>query len=483
MSEKYPLSLNQIEERLEKYTIPEVDAVLGIGRGGIFPSKLVSKKIGKPLFTLWVNYRNDRNQPQRSFPEVLSKVEISLKKGSKILLVDDVAVTGATLNRVKSVLKDYDVTTFVFKGKADHVLFPEITTCISWPWNIAETVSSVSNPDKRRGFLKTLAGITAGVMMPFPGNLVANSILEGQHKISFEKDRFGELLPQRKFGNTGINLPMLGLGGAHIARMSEKEAQKTIETALEGGVRFFDNAESYGNGLAEKRYGMFLTPKYRDVAFIQSKSTARDGRTARAHLEGSLKRMNTDYLDLWFIHAVSSPKDVDNRIKNGVLDVVLEAQQSGKVKYIGFSGHSDYKAHLRMLERTNDLQVCQMPINVFDPNYKSFINNVFPKLIEKNMATVAMKTLSNGGFFGGTSHFLHGDKPKIVPNVLSIQEALYFSWSLPISVLVTGADHAQMLQEKIELAKAFKAMDEQKRMELVEKVSGFDGRFVEYYKV
>ena len=276
---------------------------------------------------------------------------------------------------------------------------------------------------------------------------------------------------------------MLGMGGAHIANMTESEAQKTIETALEGGVRFFDNAESYGRGLAEKRYGMFLTPKYRDVAFIQSKSTARDAKTMREHLEGSLKRMNTDYLDLWFIHAVGSPSDVDNRIKNGVLDVVLEAQKSGKVKYVGFSGHSDYKAHQRMLERTDALQVCQMPINAFDPNYKSFINNVLPQLIKKEMAPIAMKTLANGGFFGGTSHFNHGDKPRIVPNTLTVEEALYFSWSLPISVLVTGADHAQMLQEKIDLARKFKALDEKKRMALVEKVAGFDGRLVEYYKV
>jgi len=326
--------------------------------------------------------------------------------------------------------------------------------------------------------------LTAGIMLPITvkpltGNLGFPLLTANQ----VEKDRLGNLLPKRKFGNTGTSVTMLGLGGAHIANMSEKEAQKTIETALEGGVRFFDNAESYGSGLAERRYGMFLTPKYRDIAFIQSKSTARDGSTAKAHLEGTLKRMNTDYLDLWFIHAVGSPNDVDNRIKNGVLDVVLEAQKSGKVKYVGFSGHSDYRAHLRMLERTDDLQVCQMPINAFDPNYKSFINNVLPKLLEKGMAPIAMKTLANGGFFGGTSHFNHGDKPKIVPNAISVEEALYFSWSLPISVLVTGADNAAMLQEKIDLARKFKAFDEKKRMQLVDKVAGFDGRLVEYYKV
>jgi uncharacterized protein len=483
MATKQPLSLKSIKERLHEFTIPETDLVLGIGRGGIEPAKLVAEKTGKPLLLVAVNYRDDENNPQRNTPVILENLIIPFEKGSRILLVDDVSVSGKTLETVKEKLKDYLVITLVFKGRADYVLFPEINTCVEWPWKVKDTPSSVESND-RRVFLKSLAGLTAGIMLPITGKTLTQNLgITKPNESQPEKDRLGDLLPQRKFGNTGTSVTMLGLGGAHIANMSEKEAQKTIETALEGGVRFFDNAESYGSGLAERRYGMFLTPKYRDLAFIQSKSTARDGSTAMAHLEGTLKRMNTDFLDLWFIHAVGSPNDVDNRIKNGVLDVVLEAQKSGKVKYVGFSGHADYRAHLRMLERTDKLQVCQMPINAFDPNYKSFINNVLPKLLEKGMAPIAMKTLANGGFFGGTSHFSHGDKPKIVPNALSVEEALYFSWSLPISVLVTGADHAEMLKEKIDLARKFKAFDEKKRMQLVDKVAGFDGRLVEYYKV
>ncbi|SMD45721.1 Predicted oxidoreductase [Aquiflexum balticum DSM 16537] len=483
MTTKHPLSLKDIQQRLDHYPIPKADLVIGIGRGGAIPAQMVAQKMGAKLLVIQVNYRDDENTPQREIPVFLEDLEVPIEKGSKILLVDDVSVTGKTLQTVKEKLKGYVVTTLVFKGKADHVLFPEINTCVDWPWKSQE-ISSAEEPKDRRSFLKSLAGLTAGMMLPLSGKPLTDAfgnILTT--KSTPENDRLGELLPRRKFGKTGTSVTMLGLGGAHIAQMSEKEAQKTIETALAGGLRFFDNAESYGNGLSEKRYGMFLTPKYRDVAFIQSKSTARDAKTMREHLEGSLKRMNTDYLDLWFIHAVGSPSDVDSRIKNGVLDVVLEAQKSGKVKYVGFSGHADYKAHLRMLERTDALQVCQMPINAFDPNYKSFINNVLPQLIKKEMAPIAMKTLANGGFFGGTSHFNHGDKPRIVPNALSVEEALYFSWSLPISVLVTGADHAEMLQEKIELAKKFKVLDEKKRMALVEKVAGFDGRLVEYYKV
>ena len=126
-----------------------------------------------------------------------------------------------------------------------------------------------------------------------------------------------------------------------------------------------------------------------------------------------------------------------------------------------------------------------MPFNCFDPNYKSFINNALPTLVERNMGVLAMKTLSNGGFFGGTRHFYGGDNPKLVPNVVTIQEALHFVWSLPVSVLITGPDHAEMMQEKIDLAKSFRQMSEEDRLALVDRVgqAGFDGNLVEFYKV
>ncbi len=346
-------------------------------------------------------------------------------------------------------------------------------------------------PDRRK-FLQTLAGLTTGMMVPLSCQSKANEAGGATtHLASFEeptvlapqRDRLGELLPQRKLGKTGETVTMLGLGGAHIARMSESEAHKTIETALEGGVRFFDNAEQYGNGLAEERYGMFLSPEYRDVAYIMTKTRATNARVAQQHLEDSLRRMKTDYIDLWQIHSVTSPNDVDDRLENGVLEFVQKAQSEGKIRHYGFTGHRDYQAHQRMLEQAADvMQTCQMPINVFDPNYKSFINNVLPKLVENNIAPLAMKTLANGGFFGGTTHFKSGDKPRIVPNALSVQEAIHFVWSLPVSVLITGPDHAEMMQEKVDFARSFTAYSEDDRQALVKRVADFDGGKVEYYK-
>ena len=320
----------------------------------------------------------------------------------------------------------------------------------------------------RRNFLKSLAALTSGIMI-VPEAKINN-------------DRLGSLLPLRKLGNTGKHVTMLGVGGAHIGRSNEKMAQAIIEKALEGGVRFFDNAETYNGGRAERYFGKFLSPKYRDVAFIMTKTTARDAKTARRHLEESLRNMKTDYLDLFQIHAITSPEDVDNRLVNGVLDVLQEAKEKGMVRHIGFTGHSSFKAHLRMLEQTELLETAQMPVNLFDPNYKSFILNVLPVLAKRNMGVLAMKTLSNGGFFGGTTHFYGGSEPKIVPQFASIQEALHFVWSLPVSVIITGAESPEMLQEKIDLAKSFSGMDEDQRKELSSRVAHFDGNKVEYYK-
>ena len=326
----------------------------------------------------------------------------------------------------------------------------------------------------RRSILKTLAALTAGLLVPSKG--IGNVFSPG--------DRIGELLPLRFLGKTGEKVTMLGLGGAHVARCDEKTAEALIECAIEGGIRFFDTAYSYGNGKSEERYGKYLVSKYRDISYIMTKTTAESGKEALAEFERSLKRMKLEYVDLWQIHSVRSPRDVDRRIEQEVLEVFRKVKESGKARHIGFTGHTDFNAHKRMLERTSILETCQMPINCFDPNYKSFINNVLPTLVEQKMGILAMKTLSNGGFFGGTSHYEGGSNPKIIPNVVSVREAIHFVWSLPISTLITGANDVEMLQEKIDLAKSFEKMDEKSRMELVARVGNADleGAKVEFYK-
>jgi aryl-alcohol dehydrogenase-like predicted oxidoreductase len=295
------------------------------------------------------------------------------------------------------------------------------------------------------------------------------------------RDRLGKLLPTRVLGRTGESVTMLGVGGWHIGRMSEREAQETIDAALAGGVRFFDSAEGYQAGGSESRLGKLLTPKYRDAVFLMTKTTATDAAGAKRHLEESLRRLRTDYLDLWQVHAVLSPGDVDERIQAGVFEVMVEAKASGKARYIGFTGHSRPSAHQRVLEKTDIFDTCQMPVNLADPSYESFTEGVLPILVERNIGVLAMKTLSNGGFFGGSEQGEHGDKLRVVPNRVSITEALHFAWSLPISVLITGPDDAAQIKEKIALAYSFFSMDEERRQELIEKVADLAEQ-AEFYK-
>ena len=326
----------------------------------------------------------------------------------------------------------------------------------------------------RRAFLKSMASLTTGI-------LLSSASTEGGAEDA-ASDRLGPLLPTRRFGRTGEAVTMLAVGGWHIGDMQETEAQKTIETALEGGVRFFDTAEAYQNGGSESRLGKLLVPKYRDDVFLMTKTRARNANEAWTHLEASLSRLNTDRLDLWQVHAVQNPADVDERVENGVFEVMLEAKETGKTRYIGFTGHSSPTAHQRVLEKTDIFDACQLAVNLTDVSYESFIEKVVPTLVERNIGVIGMKSLANGGFFGGTQHGRHGSNPKVVPNRVSISEAVRFVWSLPVSTLVTGPDNAKQMQEKIDIAKNFTGMEDDERQKLIEKVEDMAGTTVEFYK-
>lgn len=327
----------------------------------------------------------------------------------------------------------------------------------------------------RRMFLKSIAGAAAGLSLS--GTAQAETP---------ERDRLGEILPKRKLGRTNEFVTMLGTGGYHIGWTTERDAQEVIEAALEGGVRFFDTAESYGDGTSETRYGKYLTPKYRDLIFLTSKSTGKDAKTVQEHLEATLKRLNTDHLDLYQVHAIATPEDVDSRIEKGVLEVLLKAKADGKVRHIGFTGHQNPFAHVRMLERTKDSDIFDtvlMPVNVLDKSYFSFIENVMPKALERNLGITSIKSLADGRFFASKQQAGWTSADPVIPNYLSIKEAMYFVWSLPVSVLISGNENATFMREKIALARSFSKLTEEQKAGYVEKVKqiALDGK-VEYYK-
>ena len=333
----------------------------------------------------------------------------------------------------------------------------------------------------RREFIESLMVLTSGLMVPW------NSC---EQNYTGDIDKWGQLLPVRKLGETGVSVTMLGLGGYHIGWTTEKDAQEVIEKAMEQGIRFFDSAYSYGDGQSERRYGKYLIPEYREQVFIMSKSTAKDYATARAELEESLRRYGVDMLDLWQIHSLQSPEDTDTRIRNGVLRLAEEALKEGKTKYVGFTGHANPYAHVRMLEQAGDsslFSTVQMPINLVDAaSDHSFVREVIPKALDKKLGILAMKTLADGRFF--KEKMVMKDKVwetenPVVPDQISVQDALYFAWSLPISVLITGAENAALLQEKVTLAKQFTEIADQVRATLINRLSSFSEKGkVEYYK-
>lgn len=331
---------------------------------------------------------------------------------------------------------------------------------------------------KRREFIQTMVGLTAGIMLPG---------CSFENKKGIERDRIGEVLPRRMLGRTGQAVTMLGLGGNHVAWASERDAQVVIETAVEGGIRFFDTAEGYGDGDSEIRYGKYLTPRYRDSIYLMTKTGAYTSKEARQHLEGSLRRMKTDYIDLWQVHAIESDADTDNRIRNGILELMLEARESGKVRHIGFTGHVHPSVHLHMLKQSGRMDffdTCQMPVNVMDAGFHSFIDKVLPVLTERKIGILAMKTLAEGRFF---REMIEDEKYRqshdaVIPDRISLTDALYYVWSLPVSVIITGASVPEHVKDKIELARSFVKLDPGQMEELIGKVADLASFAVEEYK-
>jgi aryl-alcohol dehydrogenase-like predicted oxidoreductase len=294
-----------------------------------------------------------------------------------------------------------------------------------------------------------------------------------------ESDKLGAILPCRTLGATGEKVTALGLGGHHVGvSKDEKTAQALIEHAIERGVRFFDNAANYQSGMAETFYGKFLTPKFREHVFITTKSSASTAAAARKDLEHSLRRLATGHLDLWLIHSLQSVDDVEKRITNGVIDVFLEAREKKLARYIGFTGHASQQAHCHFIDwcarRGIRMDACQMPVNLFDSHYDSFLIHVEPKLREHRIGLLAMKTMVFGRVFEHAA--------KVPPAILTPENLHGFAYSLPVACLVSGCETVQQIDQNTAILENHQPMDEKRRAELISAVKPISGPQLEYYK-
>lgn len=310
---------------------------------------------------------------------------------------------------------------------------------------------------------------------------------------SNESDALGDVLPTRKLTRDGQRVTAFCLGGYHLGFTEDaKEAERMVERSMELGVRFYDNARKYHAGRSEEYMGRFLTPKYRDKIFLMSKAPDRTAEGVRKQLDESLKALKTDYLDLWQIHALQTPEDVDKRMKNGVLEVFLEAKEQGKVKYIGFTGHRSPKTHLHFMDflekRGIELDTCQMPLNVCDPSFESFEEHVLPRLLEKEYGVIAMKTMAGGSMMGGRIDTTPDDiKTKDIPDVvaktdLTMANLHQYVYALPVSSLCSGCREYHEIEENIAVLQNLKKLTDSEKQRLIELAKPYANQIVENYK-
>ncbi len=299
-----------------------------------------------------------------------------------------------------------------------------------------------SYPD-RRSFLQSAGLLGAGVAL-------SESLLQAQEAApQLELSDTGtDKIPRKPFGRTKERLSIIGIGGYSLGDApSLKEAIAIVHEAIDAGVNFFDNAWEYHDGKSEEWMGQALKGR-RDQVFLMTKvcTHGRDKKVGLRQLDESLKRLQTDHLDLWQIHECVYDNDPEwHFAKGGVIEALDEAKKAGKVRYIGFTGHKHPAIHLKMLAYDYPFDSVQMPLNAFDASYRSFQKQVLPEVNKRGMAALGMKSLGGNG-------------QPIVKGVASVEEALRYAMSLAVATTISGIDSLAVLRQNLAIARGFKPM-------------------------
>ncbi len=294
----------------------------------------------------------------------------------------------------------------------------------------------------RRDFLQT-AGV-AGAALALAENLAKADALP-QLKLS---NTGPDQIPRKPFGRTAETLSVIGLGGYSLGDApSLQHAIAIAHEAIDAGVNFFDNAWEYHDGKSEEWMGHALKGR-RDKVFLMTKvcTHGRDKRVAMRQLEESLKRLQTDHLDLWQVHECVYDNDPERHFaKGGVMEALDEAKKAGKVRYVGFTGHKHPSIHLKMLSYDYPFDSVQMPLNAFDATYRSFVRQLLPEVNRRGMAALGMKSLGGNG-------------QPITQGVVTVAEALRYAMSLPVACTISGIDSLAVLRQNLAIARGFKPM-------------------------
>jgi predicted aldo/keto reductase-like oxidoreductase len=256
-----------------------------------------------------------------------------------------------------------------------------------------------------------------------------------------------------ELGRTGERVSAIGMGGYHIGKQQDPdESIRLLRSAIDRGITFMDNCWDYNGGISEVRMGQALRDGYRQKVFLMTKIDGRDKNTAARQIEQSLGRLQTDVIDLLQFHEVIRLDDPDVIFApGGAIEAVQEAKRADKIRYIGFTGHKDPSVHLRMFETADKhsfhFDTVQMPINVMDAHFRSFLNGVAPVAQQHGTAILAMKTF--------------GDPYILQSNTVTPIEALHFGLNSPASVVITGIDSPAILEQAFQAVHSFKPMDRQ----------------------
>jgi predicted aldo/keto reductase-like oxidoreductase len=285
----------------------------------------------------------------------------------------------------------------------------------------------------------------------FLGMAVAATCAAGGEKLSWAGD-VKEGIAYRTLGRTGEKVSMVGIGGFHIGKQSEEqESIGIIRKALDNGINFLDNCWDYNDGQSEVRMGKALRDGYRQRAFLMTKIDGRTKTAATQQLEESLRRLQTDHIDLLQFHEIIRMEDPDRIFApGGGMEAVVEAKKAGKIRHIGFTGHKSPDMHLKMLQTADahrfQFDAVQMPLNVMDAHYNSFEKKVLPVLVKNGIGVLGMKPL--------------GDSLILGSKTAEPIECLHYAMNLPTSVVITGCDSLAILDQALEAARTFRPMSD-----------------------
>jgi len=260
-------------------------------------------------------------------------------------------------------------------------------------------------------------------------------------------------LPTRRLGRTGVQVSCIGLGGWHLAlpRVDKALAMRIIHGACDHGITFFDNSWDYNDGESERRVGEALSDGRRQRVFLMTKIDGRTRAEAARQLDESLRRLRTDCIDLVQHHEVIRFED-PHRIfdEDGANRALLDARQAGKIRFIGFTGHKDPHVHSHTLDVAREhgfgFDTVQMPLNVMDAHYRSFARTVLPRLVEEDIGVLGMKPLANGVILRSKT--------------VTARECLRYALTLPTSVVITGVDAMEILEQACDVARTFEPLTE-----------------------